>query len=333
MIPYRAQQALNHVTQELAVLRGMLHVDTHELSGTVLLAGSGRSGTTWMSQIINRGNAYRDLFEPFHPQHVKEVADWPAIRYLPTGQVDSETADVVDALLAGRIRSRWTDRYNRQHLSHQRLIKAIRANLMLGYLRATRPQIKLIFVMRHPCAVAYSRMKLSWDTHLDQMLAQAALMHDHLDPYRETIERTQRSDNTWAKHIGMWCIENVVPLRELTSGDAHLLRYEELSSDFDHEVADLFDFLGRPIPTDIRQAARRRSAHFRRDSAIMRGGDLVGDWQRHVKPKHIDTMLDLLSRFGLSHLYNEKPMPRCGRDAIYIDPTPPLITSLYKGTA
>ncbi len=334
MIPYRVQQAVKHVTKELTVLRGMLHVDTHDLSGTVLLAGSGRSGTTWMSQIINHGNVYRDLFEPFNPQHVKQVANWPAMRYLPAGQVDSETADIVETLLAGRVRSRWTDRYNRNHLAKQRLVKAIRTNLMLGYLHASLPQVKLLFAMRHPCAVAHSRIKLRWSTHLDELLAQTDLMQNHLEPYRETIERAERNDDTWTKHLAMWCIENVVPLRELTPGDAHLLRYEDLCTDFDREVADLFGFLGRSIPVGIEQAARKRSAHFRRDSAILRGGDLTGDWQRHVAPKQIDAMLNMLSRFGLSHLYDEQPMPRCDRDAIYIKPAPSLdFFSLYEYAA
>ena len=319
MIPYRVQQAGKRITQEFAVLRGMLHVDTHDPSGTVLLAGSGRSGTTWMSQIINHGNVYRDVFEPFHPQHVRQVSGWPAMRYLPVNQVGHEASEQVQTLLAGRVRSRWTDRYNRKACAKARLIKAIRANLMLGHIREHTPQVKLLFAMRHPCAVVHSRVKLNWDTHLDELLAQPALMRDHLGPYRETIERVHTSTDTWQKHLAMWCIENAVPLRELSPGDMHLLRYEDLCQDFDNEVSRLFGFLNRAVPPGIHAAAKQRSAHFRRDSAILHGGDLIGDWQRHVQPKHIDAMLDMLSQFGLSHLYDESASSRCDRDAVFID--------------
>ena len=34
---------------------------------TIWLIGSGRSGTTWVSSIINYKNDFRELFEPFHP--------------------------------------------------------------------------------------------------------------------------------------------------------------------------------------------------------------------------------------------------------------------------
>ncbi|MFK7788651.1 MAG: sulfotransferase [Phycisphaeraceae bacterium] len=319
MIPYRAQQAVKHIKREAAVLCGMCHIDTHELSGTVLLAGSGRSGTTWMSQIINHGNVYRDIFEPFHPQHVEQVANWPAMRYLPSKQRNNEINAIVESLLAGRVRSRWTDAYNRKQSTKQRLVKAIRTNLMLGFIRESLPQVKLLFAMRHPCAVVHSRMKLRWETHLDQLLAQPALMEDHLEPYRDTIERFERSDDTWTKHMTMWCVENVVPMRELKSGDAHLVRYEDLCTDFDREVGALFAFLGRSVPSGIEQAAQKRSAHYRHDSAILHGGDLISDWQRHVEPQQIDTMLRLLSEFDLSHLYDEKPNPCCSRDEVYSD--------------
>lgn len=318
MIPYRFQQAVKHVNQEFAVLRGMLHVDAHDLSGTVLLAGSGRSGTTWMSQIINHGNTYRDVFEPFHPRHVPQVADWPAMRYVRVKQGGAATSATVGPLLSGRVRSRWTDAYNRKHFAKQRLIKAIRSNLMLGYIRKALPQVKLLFAMRHPCAVAHSRMKLGWDTHLDEMLGQADLMSDHLEPYRDTIEAAHRSDDAWAKHITMWCIENLVPMRQLKPGDAHLLRYEDLCSEFELEASSLFSYLNRLVPEKIEQSAQKQSAHYRRDSAILKGGDLVGDWRNHVAPTQIDKMIETLTRFGLDHLYNEQPMPACTRDAVYV---------------
>ena len=114
MIPYRVRQVGKRVQSDLKVLRGMLHIDTHDLSGTVLLAGSGRSGTTWMSRIINHGNPYRDIFEPFHPQHVGQAKGWPFMRYMPAGQNEDKAATVVRDLLAGRVRSRWTDAYNRR---------------------------------------------------------------------------------------------------------------------------------------------------------------------------------------------------------------------------
>jgi len=322
MMLYRIRQLGKRVGKQAAIARGMMHIDSHDLSGTVLLTGSGRSGTTWMSQIINHGNPYRDIFEPFHPHHVECVKGWPKLRYVPASSNGIEWSAQIERLLAGRVRSRWTDAYNRKHFAQQRLVKATRTNLMLGHIRQRFAQVKLIFAMRHPCAVVHSRIKLGWEAHLDQMLGQPMLMRDYLEPHRETIERADRADDPWHKHFVMWCIENMVPLREIGPGDAHLLRYEDLCQDFDREVAALFAYLGRPVPADVKATAQRRSAHYRRDSAILRGGDLTGDWQRHVQPPHIDTMLATLAAFGLSPLYGQAPAPRCDRDAVFIGTSP-----------
>jgi len=228
----------------------------------------------------------------------------------------------VSAILAGKVRTAWTDRYNTRSLARRRMIKAIRANLLLGWISRQCPQVTMLYAMRHPCAVVHSRVKLGWDTHLDQLLAQPRLMQNHLAPYSSIIERTEREGDAWERHTAMWCIENMVPLRELLLGDMHVLFYEQFCTQFDEEVAALFDYLGTPVPQGIERARRQRSAHFRRDSAILRGGDLISDWQRHVTPRQIDRTLALLHTFGLSHLYGEGPLPLCPRDQVFIDSHP-----------
>lgn len=322
MIPYRLQCVASSAARHTRVLRGMAHLDNHDLSGTVLLAGSGRSGTTWLSQIINHGNVYRDVFEPFHPQRIASLTGWPMMRYLPSGAIVEDQGRVIRALLAGRVRSAWTDTYNRKVLVKRRLIKAIRTNLLLGWIRVHCPQVRLLLAMRHPCAVAYSRLTLGWDTHLDELLDQPLLMRDHLAPYRELIERTAFEADAWQRHLAMWCIENLVPLRQLKPGDAHVLQYERFCESFDSETDALFAFLGRVKPQGIDHARKQHSAHFRRDSAILRGGSLINDWQSRVSTAQIDQALRLLAAFGLSHLYNERAMPRAQRDDVFIDSTP-----------
>ncbi|MFN3167273.1 MAG: hypothetical protein ACE37H_09450 [Phycisphaeraceae bacterium] len=322
MMPYRLQRAVQDAGRRARVLRGMAHVDRHDLSGTVLLAGSGRSGTTWLGQIVNHGNAYRDVFEPFHPGRVERLRGWPAMRYLPSDAETPSEAHVVRGLLAGRVRTAWTDAYNRKAFPKQRLIKAIRANLMLGWIRADCPQVTLLFAMRHPCAVAYSRLKLGWETHLGQLLDQPRLVRDHLGPCRELVERVAFEGDAWQRHVTMWCIENVVPLRQLRAGEAHVLQYERVCESFDSEAEALFGFLSRATPRGIERARHQHSPHFRRDSAILRGGSLIHDWQSRVNTAQIDQALALLDAFGLGHLYSERAMPRVGRDDVFIDSRP-----------
>ena len=44
---------------------GQIHFeDNHDYRNTIVLAGSGRGGTTWIAEIINYANEYRFIFEP-----------------------------------------------------------------------------------------------------------------------------------------------------------------------------------------------------------------------------------------------------------------------------
>ena len=42
----------------------------------VFISGVGRSGTTWLTELINYNHRYRILFEPFHNKKVKIVQNF-----------------------------------------------------------------------------------------------------------------------------------------------------------------------------------------------------------------------------------------------------------------
>lgn len=324
---YRLQQAGRSLRRRATVLRGMMHLDDHDPAGTVLLAGSGRSGTTWLGQIINADHDYREVFEPLFPDRVKQVADFPTTRYITANDHDPALARRIGALLEGRVRNAWTDQFNRKLIAHQRLIKVIRGNLMLGYIRQSFPQVKLCFATRHPCAVALSRLKLGWAPHLHELLAQTHLVNDHLLAHRETIARVMHHGDLFDQHIVMWCIENAVPLRELRPGDACVLQYERFCDDFKNQTRTLFGFLDRPIPRRIDAAAKKVSPHFRRDSAVLHGESLTGGWRHTVTTPQLDRVLAYLDAFGLGHLYGSDEAPRCEPDAAFISVPPPAAFS------
>ena len=46
------------------------YIDAHNIKHTILIAGTGRSGTTWLSDTINYKNQFRYIFEPLHSNKV-----------------------------------------------------------------------------------------------------------------------------------------------------------------------------------------------------------------------------------------------------------------------
>ncbi|MEM9413951.1 MAG: sulfotransferase [Planctomycetota bacterium] len=287
-----------------------VYLDTHTADATVLLAGTGRGGTTWLSQLINHDNHYRLMFEPVMPDHVPMFAPLSRRPYLRRDDVNEAWADALDQVVAGRLRNAWVDAHNTRLYARRRLVKDIRLNLALPWIAQRYPRIPIVWLLRHPCAVAYSKLKLGWDTHLDLFLEDARLMSEHLSPYRSLLSS---ASDPWERHILMWCVETLVPLRMLRDGDVLPTAYEDLCDAPWDTLDRIFTHLVRPYRREAMQRAlTRRSATHRVGSAVVTGADPVSSWQRHVTPNQRRRADVLIQAFGLHALYTaDDPRPRC----------------------
>jgi hypothetical protein len=185
--------------------------------------------------------------------------------------------------------------------------------MMIGWIRAHFPEMPVILLLRHPCAVLNSLLRLHW--HRDakaHILAQPLLMEDHLEPFRAEIESTTGDvDN----HLLAWCANYYVALRELAGQRVFVAFYERFLAEPRTEIARLFAFLGRPFDDRIFErmkvpSAQARVARHGDSSAIVTGGDVLDEWRKHITPEQLDRSLALLKRFGLDAMYGAETMPR-----------------------
>jgi len=159
-----------------------------------IIAGSGRSGTTWILDALAEVNGLRPVFEPLHPKSVQGAEPYAYHYFSP----QTEAADLevfLNQFFTGTYHSIWTDFRIRpirlmprwrnftslgrmyalfsewrgavRRFVHYRgmlgnspiLVKMIRANLMLGWLRE-KFDARIVFVVRHPGAVVESKVRL-----------------------------------------------------------------------------------------------------------------------------------------------------------------------------
>ena len=187
-------------------LLGGFYVDLgRDHRDSVFLAGSGRGGTTWVSEIINYRGEYRYVFEPFHPGKVDLCKNFRSKQYLRPDDGREEYLGPARKVLTGGLRSRWTDRFHRKFIARRRLIKDIRANLLLGWMRANFPGMPIILLLRHPCAVVASRLALGWKDNLCETMEQGELVEDFLHPMEPEIRGAR---GVFERHLFLWCIEN-----------------------------------------------------------------------------------------------------------------------------
>jgi hypothetical protein len=238
--------------------------DTNLVTPPMLIAGSGRSGTTWVLDVIAETFQLRPVFEPLHPGAVKGAAPY-AWKYVPS---DSDIAGM-DAffarVFAGHFSSLWTDfrvhprgifpeladlkdlqslktlRYDwinafkqyrafRSSRARKRVIvKCIRANLLLGWIVA-RFQAKVLLLVRHPGAVVESKLRIagvSWDP---EGMLNIYRQDDKLKTLRAGLYTDLLSQAlTPAQALTLlWCIENQAPMAEAKATGYLVVHYEDL---------------------------------------------------------------------------------------------------------
>ena len=133
-----------------------------------VIAGFARSGTTWVQDVLAESNCLRPVFEPLHPKHVPGASDY-AHRYLSANEAGNGLAELLNPFFFGDYRSLWVDyrivrrilypkvssfvswegvrrylrgvssatenvmRYHPQRRNRERIVKFVRANMMLSW--------------------------------------------------------------------------------------------------------------------------------------------------------------------------------------------------------
>ncbi|MGH7571992.1 MAG: sulfotransferase [Gemmatimonadota bacterium] len=283
---------------------------------SVLVAGAGRSGTTWLADILGSIAPSRVMFEPFHSEYVPEFRGFHYFHYAPPAETDERLLAYCTAVFSGAIRNAWIDHEVTRLRPRYRVIKEIRANFFLMWIRERFPRLPILFVIRHPCAVVLSRMRSGWagDSDIAPFLAQEKLIADHL---RERLDLIRGARTEEEKHAIVWCVSNLIPLAQFGPGELDVFFYERLCSQPEPEIRKMVEILAAgPLAAekvDVGRALRRidvPSPTTTRSSAVVTGEDRVGRWRKDLSPRQIDRILAIVDAFRLGHLYGDSLLPR-----------------------
>ena len=288
---------------------GRLYRDRYrDYSRTVMVSGVARSGTTWLGNIIASQGSNRLMFEPFNPWPVGPLHSANYIQYKRPTDEDAELADFCGRLFSGAIRHSWIDRHIDHLLPKGRVVKAVRANLMLAWLRQNFPQVRQVLLIRHPCAVVSSWLQLGWTAERDiaALLEQPKLVDDFLVNKWDLIKRA----NTIEERIAIvWCVNHLVPLQQAQSGDLHVVFYERLITQPEVEVPRLFRAVGREYQDSIFDYLSKPSTTARPSSAVVTGHDRVTRWQKKLSAGQVNRIISVVAAFGLDYLYGDSTGP------------------------
>lgn len=294
----------------IRVLCSRLYRDTgSDIQRSIMVAGTGRSGTTWLADIIASQIPCRIMFEPFHSRQVEAFRRFHYFQYMRPSEQNQELRAYCRRIFAGDVRNRWIDRQVECIFPQYRLVKDIRANLFLGWLHNSFPEVPLVFVVRHPCAVVLSRMQLDWwtDRDIEPMLSQPKLIEDFLADKMEVIGRARTVEE---KHAVVWCIHNLVPFRQFAHNQLNMIFYENLCLEPEREIPKVFDAIGHDYDDAAFLSAKRPSTTAVRTSAIVTGDDRLTRWKSELSPSQIANVLSVVNEFELGYIYGDSSMPQ-----------------------
>ncbi len=229
-----------------------------------IIAGSGRSGTTWLLDCLADANDLRPMFEPLH-QKVTPLGPKYAYKAIIPGESCPELEDYLRRISRGDYSSWWVTYRGRTDLlipglSNLRsvgdlglmyrrwrrflkdrpamraasrrqgtLIKIIRGNLALGWLTQTLGA-RSVLLIRHPCAVVESQRRLGdiWNPQpiLERFRNDARLEEISAGRYRELLETPLSPIEALTL---IWIIENQIPVERATSYGYPVIPYEDLA--------------------------------------------------------------------------------------------------------
>lgn len=299
-----------------------------EIQDTILIAGTPRSGTTWLMEILGTIKGYTYLFEPLQPAWFPESRKigFDSRTYIPYETDWAEGEDYLKKVFSGRIVSNLPLYGSKPKMAIRRLfgdkliIKAVRMNRLLPWI-AERFQIhSIVYIIRHPCAVVASQLKTKFYGYNSgsppyrsifptrDMVLNDAYKIDILDS--ERVERIKKIKTQEEILAAIWCLDNLIPL---SSPKKHLLTtviYEKLIRYGEAEINRLFSEIEEDIPESAYKNLKIPSILTMRDEikTVKNVDKQLSKWKSYLSKIQIEKILNIVSDFGLD-FYTEKAEP------------------------
>ncbi len=298
----------------------------------IIIAGFGRSGTTWLSDIISKVLGGLILFEPFHPCVYKDSRSFCYSSQL------SDRDDVLqhlDRCSSQQPNNLWL---LRNHLNTpleentQSFVsyiwdntdiigfKTIRSNHVLSELSASL-EGNVIYIYRHPLAVLTSITnrkrfwkEYGWDHHqeyfFERVLIQRNFTIEQLSHFRELKQKAESKEEVI---LLMWSLSFIISLKEVKKCKGYLVAYEDLYMDPYNITARVMRELNHP--TEKMHPSYFFTPSLTTMNTIHSRKELIGTdkaplhelfWKDKLEPAHVDRYLSLIRSVLLTNQHAHK---------------------------
>lgn len=282
----------------------------------IIVCGTFRSGTTWLSEILLTLPKTVPCFEPLGNKPISlfqyNWGAWDFIYMPPDPRISHPALEeyLLTIFKGEEIYNTWTKSQGmfrsvcKIATYRNLLIKFCRANRLLYWMTQKFSLPTPILILRHPCSVVASLWRKGWDNH------------GRMGEYPEELRNNpsiafwlQKKDLTWLERLTLhWCLDTYIPLTQPRPHPWHLVIYEQLVLYPEKILPELFNVLGFEMPWDVLKRVRRPSATVEPDKVAFEGTTLTS-WRKVLKPYEAKGIFEMAASFGLDFYREDRLEP------------------------
>lgn len=295
-----------------------------ESQTTIVVAGSPRSGTTWLLELLRTLPGRKALNEPLMYEVARRDHGFSWRTYLDPEADGQQQREYLRTILNGRlgISPAWYfEAENRpaqlvEHATRDRLVvKFCRINRMLHWFCRQFDVRGPVFIVRHPCAVVASMLRHeAWEEGdmMGRNLAENALHGASLpaslsDVFGDIIESLDSHVEALAM---MWCLDHYVPLVHQEEGSYPwvLVPYERMVTRGREELRRIAEALDVEMTPEMRDRLDEPSQSVK-DQLHKDAERQLSKWRRRLSDRQVDDILRIVSDIGLDRAYSRELEP------------------------
>ena len=287
-------------------LRAMIR--RYELQSTIVISGCPRSGTTWVAEVLRTIPGSTLLYEPLYLRSnpiLKEIGFRWQTHFDPEDRLPEAKAYMKN-VLEGKVLNPWTlSRANVDTVLNTTtwIVKFVRANMLLGWMVRHFPIMPPLVIIRHPCAVVSSQLRMGSWAHVTAP-AECPEFFARFPQFSHIRDRVHHLDEILAVQ---WCMEYFVVLNEPEPCPWLLVAYEDLVKNPESRFSAIFAHFNQNISPEGYHLIHKDSSTTVKDE-FWAVNNRLSAWKKHLKSEQVARILRVLREFDLD-VYDDDMEP------------------------
>ncbi|MGF1480889.1 MAG: hypothetical protein ACFB4I_15620 [Cyanophyceae cyanobacterium] len=296
---------------------GRINARCYDIDNTLIVASSGRGGSTWLAEIVGTLPGYPILYEPLNLKRNPDCLKYFSYSSYPQNVESNslQNAYLRQIFTGANLSARLVLLSHfkpEQYLNFKGfIVKFIGLNLRL-YPTLKQFPLRTLFMVRHPCAVVASQLRsphwswahtLDWkhwedhDSSLLGLLLECPTLFMEYPHLKEVQQRLRTPEEGLAF---VWAVQNYLPLNQPKPHPWCLTTYEKLVVEGEQEIARLFQYLGKPVPAQAYQHLKIPSSSTETSSNLASGINPLSGWKNKLDHCQIDNILNIVRQVGIN---------------------------------